>query len=612
MAKDYTALAKTIIEKVGGEDNVNALVHCATRLRFNLKDDNKADTAYLNSTDGVINVVESGGQYQIVIGPEVASVYKAINEQANFSSSDEVSLDDNKKGKIARILDTVAGMFVPIVPVMAGAGMIKVINSLSLMFGWLTPEDSTFKFLSIFGDSIFYFLPVILGASAAKKFNTNQYLAMVVGACLISPTFVAMISSAREAGTGLNFLGLPITLANYSSSVIPIILAVWFLSYVEPIVVKYTPAVLRIFLAPMVTLLIVLPTTFLFIGPIGTWMGDGLNSIVSFLNTIVPWFVPMLIGATTPVLVMTGMHYGIIPIGINMLATKGIDTVAGPGMMVSNIAQGGAALAIALKTDDKGLKGLTFSTGFSAVLGITEPVLYGVSLKYRRPLYAAMIGGGIAGLYLGIMSVGRFAQVPPGLLSLPSYFSAEFPNIIIHAVIGCAIAFIVSFVASLMFGLPKEKISTSTPTTTVSDEAIVAVANGVLVPLEEVNDEVFASKAMGDGVALVPSSGDIVSPVNGIMSTVFPTGHAYGIVRSDGVEVLVHIGINTVDLSGVGFKSLVQQGQIVKAGQKIATVDLGLLKSKGYDTSIMTIITDAKDKNIVLKTSGDVYAGDLL
>lgn len=612
MAKDYTALAKTIIEKVGGEDNVNALVHCATRLRFNLKDANKADTAYLNSTDGVINVVESGGQYQIVIGPEVASVYKAINEQANFSPSDEVSLDDNKKGKIARILDTVAGMFVPIVPVMAGAGMIKVINSLSLMFGWLTPEDSTFKFLSIFGDSIFYFLPVILGASAAKKFNTNQYLAMVVGACLISPTFVAMISSAREAGTGLNFLGLPITLANYSSSVIPIILAVWFLSYVEPIVVKYTPAVLRIFLAPMVTLLIVLPTTFLFIGPIGTWMGDGLNSIVSFLNTIVPWFVPMLIGATTPVLVMTGMHYGIVPIGINMLATKGIDTVAGPGMMVSNIAQGGAALAIALKTDDKGLKGLTFSTGFSAVLGITEPVLYGVSLKYRRPLYAAMIGGGIAGLYLGIMGVGRFAQVPPGLLSLPSYFSAEFPNIIIHAVIGCAIAFIVSFVASLMFGLPKEKISTSTPTTTVSDKAIVAVASGVLVPLEEVNDEVFASKAMGDGVALVPSSGDIVSPVNGIMSTVFPTGHAYGIVRSDGVEVLVHIGINTVDLSGVGFKSLVQQGQIVKAGQKIATVDLGLLKSKGYDTSIMTIITDAKDKNIVLKTSGDVYAGDLL
>lgn len=612
MAKDYTVLAKTIIEKVGGEDNVNALIHCATRLRFNLKDDNKADTTYLNSTDGVINVVESGGQYQIVIGPEVGSVYKAINEQANFSSSDEVSLDDNKKGKIARILDTVAGMFVPIVPVMAGAGMIKVINSLSLMFGWLTPEDSTFKFLSIFGDSIFYFLPVILGASAAKKFNTNQYLAMVVGACLISPTFVAMISSAREAGTGLNFLGLSVTLANYSSSVIPIILSVWFLSYVEPIVVKYTPAVLRIFLAPMVTLLIVLPTTFLFIGPIGTWMGDGLNSIVSFLNTIVPWFVPMLIGATTPVLVMTGMHYGIIPIGINMLATKGIDTVAGPGMMVSNIAQGGAALAIALKTDDKGLKGLTFSTGFSAVLGITEPVLYGVNLKFKRPLYAAMIGGGIAGLYLGIMGVGRFAQVPPGLLSLPSYFSAEFPNNIIHAVIGCAIAFIVSFVASVMFGLPKEKISTSTPTTTVSDEAIVAVANGVLVPLEEVNDEVFASKAMGDGVALVPSSGDIVSPVNGIISTVFPTGHAYGIVRSDGVEVLVHIGINTVNLTGVGFKSLVQQGQIVKGGQKIATVDLDLLKSNGFDTSIMTIITDAKDKNIVLKTSGDVYAGDLL
>lgn len=330
------------------------------------------------------------------------------------------------------------------------------------------------------------------------------------------------------------------------------------------------------------------------------------------MNTTIPWFVPLLIGATTPLLVIMGMHYGIIPIGINMLATKGIDTVAGPGMMVSNIAQGGAALALAFKTKDKALKGLTISTGFSAVLGISEPVLYGVNLKYKRPLYAAMFGGGVAGLYLGIMGVGRFAQVPPGLLSIPSYFSADAPNVIVHASIACVIAFVVSFVTSFVLGLPKENIEEVIPTTTVSDDTIVAVTEGQLVPLENIKDEVFASKAMGDGVAIIPESDTVYSPVNGKVVTVFPTGHAYGIVRPDGVEILVHIGINTVDLAGEGFRSLVQQGDAVKAGQAIAHFDRQLVSEKGYDTTIMTIITDAKDKAIDLKNTGKVYGGDLL
>lgn len=613
MAKEYSELAKVIIDGVGGEENVNSLIHCATRLRFNLKDEGKANANTLKATNGVIDVIQSGGQYQVVIGPAVSDVYRSINDQANFSKGEQAAhSEDNGKGKVAKVLDTIAGMFVPIVPVMAGAGMIKVIVSLASMFGWLTPQDTTYQFLSLFGDTVFYFLPVILAASAAKKFKTNQYLAMTVGAALISPVFVNMVTAAREAGNGINLFSLPVTLATYSSSVIPIILAVWFLSYVEPIVSKYTPAILRIFLVPMITLLIVLSATFIVIGPIGTWLGDGLNTIVAAMNTTIPWFVPLLIGATTPLLVITGMHYGIIPIGINMLATKGIDTVAGPGMMVSNIAQGGAALALAFKTKDKALKGLTISTGFSAVLGISEPVLYGVNLKYKRPLYAAMFGGGVAGLYLGIMGVGRFAQVPPGLLSIPSYFSADAPNVIVHASIACVIAFVVSFVTSFVLGLPKENIEEVIPTTTVSDDTIVAVTEGQLVPLENIKDEVFASKAMGDGVAIIPESDTVYSPVNGKVVTVFPTGHAYGIVRPDGVEILVHIGINTVDLAGEGFRSLVQQGDAVKAGQAIAHFDRQLVSEKGYDTTIMTIITDAKDKAIDLKNTGKVYGGDLL
>lgn len=614
MVKDYSLLAQTIIDNIGGEGNVKSLIHCATILRFNLKDDSLAKTDELKKTAGIIDIIQSGGQYQVVIGPAVADVFKAINNQANFSNDEQVTQNKNdSKGKIAQLLDTIAGMFVPIVPVMAGAGMIKVIVSLSTMFGWLTSQDSTYQFLSIFGDTIFYFLPVILAASAAKKFKTNQYLAMTVGATLISPTFVDLVAAAREAGTGLSLFGLPVTLASYSSSVIPIILAVWFLSYVEPLANRYTPAVVRIFVAPMLTLLIVLPVTFLFIGPIGTWLGDGLNVFVSFMNGTVPWLVPTLVGAANPLLVMTGMHYGIIPIGINMLATKGIDTVAGPGMTVSNIAQGGAALALTFKTKDKTLRGLTVSTGFSAILGITEPALYGVSLKYKRPLYASMFGGGVAGLYLGIMGVGRFAQVPPGLLSLPSYFSIAFPNVIIHASIACIIAFIVSFMTSFILGLPnEEKKEKENLITTVSDETFVSVSDGQLVALENVNDEVFASKVMGDGVAIIPETDTVFAPVNGTLVTAFPTGHAYGIVRDDGVEVLVHIGINTIELEGEGFTPLVSQGEIIKAGQPLAHFERQMISQKGYDTTIMIIITDSQGKDISLKHEGKVRVGDIL
>ncbi|MXQ48964.1 hypothetical protein GRB29_06150 [Streptococcus pneumoniae] len=255
---------------------------------------------------------------------------------------------------------------------------------------------------------------------------------------------------------------------------------------------------------------------------------------------------------------------------------------------------------------------MTVSTGFSAILGITEPVLYGVNLKYKRPLYAAMFGGGVSGLYLGIMGVGRFAQVPPGLLSLPSYFSADVPNVIIHASIACLIAFVSSFVASFVLGLPQDENNETVPSTTLADDSVVAVAEGQLVALEDVKDEVFASKAMGDGIAIAPDTDIVLSPVNGTVETVFPTGHAYGIVRPDGVEVLVHIGINTVDLSGDGFTALVKQGDTVKAGQEIARFDRQSLLTKGYDTTIMTIFTDAKGKEIKLKQSGKVFGGDLL
>lgn len=461
MAKDYNVLGKKILELVGGQENVISLVHCATRLRFNLKDDTLAKTDELKASDGVLGVVLNGGQYQIIIGGDVNFVYDAINKITSFGvveQEDTIPLDEKEKSRVSKVLDTIAGMFVPIVPVLAGGGMIKALIALFAMVGWMSKEGNTYQFLTILGDSIFYFLPVILAASAAKKFKVNQYSAMVIGASLISPTFITMVTTAREASTGLSFFNIPVTLATYSSSVIPIILAVWFMSFVEPLVDKYMPNVIRIFGTPMLTILIVGFVTFTIIGPIGTWLGDGLALIISFLDTYASWLVPTLVGAFTPLLVMTGMHYGLIPIGINMLATSGFDTVAGPGMMVSNIAQGGAALAASIKSKKATTKSLALSTGISAILGITEPVLYGVNLKLKKPLYAAMIGGAVAGLYLGIMHVGRYAQVAPSLLALPSFFaegSAGMTNLI-NAAIGCGISFVVSFIVELFLGVTEE------------------------------------------------------------------------------------------------------------------------------------------------------------
>ncbi|WP_303974204.1 PTS transporter subunit EIIC [Streptococcus merionis] len=463
MANDYKQLAKAILEKVGGKDNVSHLVHCATRLRFNLRDEDKADTEGLKNMDGVVTVISQGGQYQVVIGGHVKFVYQEIMNMlglSNKASGEDVPQDDDsQKGPVAKVLDTIAGIFVPIVPPLAGAGMLKTVLTLLVMVGWVSRESSTYQILNLMSDTAFYFMPIIIAHSAGRKFKTNPYLAMLLGAGMLHPTFVALVTAAREAGTGLDFFGAPVALVNYGSSVIPIILCVWAMSYLEPIVDKYMPNVIRIFGTPMLILLIMTPLTFVVIGPLGNYMGQALASGIAFLEEHVSWLVPTLVGAFTPLLVMTEMHYGIIPIGINMLTTKGIDTVAGPGMMVSNIAQGGAALGIALRLKDKNTKALSISTGISAVLGITEPVLYGIHLRFRHSLYAAMIGGGVSGFYLGIMGVGRYAQVPPGLLALPSFIGGDSSANFINACIACIIAFVASFVVSFILGTGEKKAS---------------------------------------------------------------------------------------------------------------------------------------------------------
>ncbi|AQR96259.1 beta-glucoside-specific PTS transporter subunit IIABC [Clostridium saccharoperbutylacetonicum] len=603
---DYKRLSTDIIKNVGGKENVLTLTHCATRLRFNLKDDSKANTEVLKSTKGIMGVVNKGGQYQVIIGSDVANVYAEINKVASFDN-DSQSDDKNDKGPVVRVLDTIAGIFTPIIPAITGAGMLKAVLALLVTFKVIAANSQVYAVLNFMADAAFYFLPFLIANSAAKKFKCNAYMAMSIAAVILHPNFAAMVDVAKKGGTGIYFFGLPITLASYSSSVIPIILGVWFMSFVEPIADKVSPKPIKFFTKPLLTLLITGLATLIVLGPLGIVCGNGISAAIAFLNTYARWLVPLIVGTFSPLLVMTGMHYGLIPIGINNLATAGFDTVVGPGMLGSNIAQGGAALAVALRTKNSELKQLASSAGITAVCGITEPAMYGVTLKLKRPLISVMIGGGASGLFLGLSGVGRYTSGSPGLLALPGYIGTDGFRNIMFACIGAAIAFVVSFVATLILGfedIPEAQIADSkadeiietevavTEENVVKDSIIYSPIEGKVVPLNEVNDPMFSEKMMGNGVAIIPKEGRVVSPVNGTVNAVFDTKHAIGIVSNEGAEILIHIGLDTVKLGGKFFDAKIKVGDSINVGDLLVEFDIEEIKKAGYDVITPVIITN--------------------
>ncbi|MFS0777024.1 beta-glucoside-specific PTS transporter subunit IIABC [Neobacillus sp. 3P2-tot-E-2] len=616
---DYKNLAATILEKVGGKENVSSVGNCATRLRFNLKDDKKADTEAIKNTKGVVGVVNKGGQYQVIIGNEVSNVYKQLVKLGNLSdASSSDTKDEEKKGVVAKVLDTIAGCFFPIIPAIAGAGMLKALLALLIALKWITVESESYRFLSFIADAAFYFLPILLAVSAAKKFNVNQYMAMAIGGILVHPMFISMVGAAKEAETGLHFLGISVPLVSYATSVIPIILAVWLMSYVEPFFDKIVPSSMKQMIAPLLTLIVVAPVTLIVIGPLGNNLGLGLGAVINFLNTHVSWLVPMLVGTFTPFLVMTGMHYGIIPIGMSMLATRGIDTVAGPGMMVSNIAEGAASLAVALRTKNKDIKQLASSAGITAVIGITEPAMYGISLRFKRPLIAAMIGGGVGGLFIGIMGVGRYAQVAPGLFSLPSYIGPDGFSNLIYASIGCGISFVTAFIVSYILGIedPVEESmenKSETKKEVISDDVIYSPIRGRAVELKEVDDAVFSEGILGKGVAIIPEEGKVFAPIDGTVTAFFDTHHAVGITGENGSEILIHVGIDTVKLGGRHYTPKVTKGQSVKKGDLLLEFNIEGIKEEGYEVITPFIVTNSADYTDILSITGrEVQAGEAI
>jgi PTS system beta-glucosides-specific IIC component len=612
---DYKPLATTILEKVGGKENVDLVVHCATRLRFTLKDESKAQTDALKKTKGVMSVVSAGGQYQIVIGPDVPQVYQEVVALGGFENAkpveDAATAKEDGRSPLSKALEGIASIFQPIIPAITGAGLIKAIMALLVALKVLQSGTQTYIILNAMADAAFYFMPILLAASCAKKFKCNQGTAMALAGILVYPSFISLLGG-EEAVTFLNII--PITKATYTSSVIPIILGVWFMSYVEHFIQKVSPRAIKFFSVPLVSLLVGGTATIAVLGPIGAWVSNLINIFFTWMNAHASWLVPTIVGICNPLLVMTGTHYGLIPIGTNNLATVKWDTVVGPGMLVSNVAQGAAGLAVGVRSKNSDTKQQASSAGLTGLLGITEPVLYGVNLKFMFPLYAAMIGGGVGGLYLGITKVARFAGGSPGLLVLPAYIPTEdvtplgyTMSNLVNACIGVAIAIVVAFAASfIMFGiwakkgkLDPEETGMSAAVTPGEDGKIFAPIVGEAIALDQVEDEVFSSGAMGPGIAIIPAKGEVYAPCDGTISSFFPTGHAVGITSADGAEILIHVGMDTVKLDGKGFNPQVKEGDVVKKGQLLLKFDIDFIKSQKLPVVTPVIVTNGDDFSTV-------------
>ena len=622
---DFEKLADIILKGIGGEENIAGFTHCATRLRFTLKDESVADEEALKNTKGILGIAKSGGQFQIIIGNEVPKAYGAIQGKMKGSAVGEKEQKIlPKKMKISeRIFDFVSAIFTPVLPAIIGAGLVKSVLAVAVLLGADT-ESMTYYFLNFIGDAPLYFLPVMLAFTAAKKLGCNQFLAVSIAGAMLHPNYTALITDAYSIHFS-SFLGIPVTLASYSSSVIPVLLMVFALKYMEAFLEKVLPKMVKFFFKPLLCLIIVAPITFIVLGPIGFVVGVGISTALNMLNTYAGWLVPTIIGAVYPLMVTTGMHYGLVPFMMQSLAAEGFETIAGPGNLPSNIAQGAASLSVAIKTKKKELKQTAFTTGVTAVLGITEPALFGVTLKYKKVLACVMLGGGIGGFYAGIMGVKCFSFCSPGLLSLVAYIGPDGWLNLIHSCISMIIAFAVTFAAVWLWGYKEEDTDdsgtenvqegkkASAEENVLPSEGIASPVNGKAVPLSEVPDPTFAEEMLGKGAAVDPSEGRFYAPVSGTISTVFPTKHAIGITGDKGEEILIHVGLDTVQLDGKYFETAVSEGQHVEAGTLLLTCELEKVREAGYKTITPVIVTNPEDYPAVsLARSGEIKAGERL
>ncbi|WP_406589450.1 beta-glucoside-specific PTS transporter subunit IIABC [Bacillus atrophaeus] len=608
---DYHKVSKEILQLVGGEENVQSVIHCMTRLRFNLHDNTKADRSRLEQMDGVMGTNISGEQFQIIIGNNVPKVYKALLENSGLSEENTKGASGQKKNVLSALFDVISGVFTPILPAIAGAGMIKGLLALAVTFGWMAETSQAHTILTAIGDGAFYFLPMLLAVSAARKFGSNPYVAAAIAGAILHPDLTALLGS----GKSISFIGLPVTAATYSSTVIPILLAIWMTSYVEKWIDRVTPSSLKLIVVPTLTLVIVVPVTLMTVGPLGAILGDYLSVGVNYLFDHAGIVAMILLAGTFSLIIMTGMHYALVPIMINNIAQNGHDYIL-PAMFLANMGQAGASFAVFLKSKNKKFKSLAFTTSITALMGITEPAMYGVNMRLKRPFAAALIGGAAGGAFYGVTGVASYiVGGNAGLPSIPIFIGPTF----LYAVIGLVISFAAGTAAAYLIGFEdvqaegSNETAEKAPEMKVDGEMIHSPIKGEVKALSEVKDSVFSAEIMGKGFAIVPEEGLAVAPVSGIITAVFKTKHAIGITSDRGAEVLIHIGLDTVQLDGRHFDVLVKEGDKVSPGDPLVSFDIEKIKAAGYDVITPVIITNTDQYAVTaVKESGTVKTNEAL
>lgn len=585
--------AKKIISEIGGKENITQSWHCITRLRFNVADEKKVKLENIKEIEGVLGAQFQSGQFQVIIGNKVGEVFDEISKELGQHQCTNVP--EIKKNIIDTIFDTISGIFTPILPAIVGAGLLKGVMALLIALKLISQTNSEYAVLSIIADAPFYFLPFLIAFSAAKKFKTNEFLSVTIAGVIMYPTIINYAASKKV--TGMNFLGLNIPMINYSSTVIPIILAIWLLSYVYKIIDKIVPSLFKTIITPLVVMLITSILTLVFIAPLGSYAGVYVQEFFAGLFNMAGPFAGMLLGGVMPLIVITGMHYAFLPATFLGFSKVGYDIVLLPMNLVSNMAQAGATFGVAVKSKNKKMKSLAYSTAISAVFGITEPAIYGVTLKLKKPFYAALIGGAVGGGIFGTFVVKAFSFSIPGITALPSYIEKGTKNMM-FALIGVALSFAVAFIMTIAFRFEDNSIreeNTSKIKETENDKTsidIMAPMTGKVVPLSEVPDATFADGLVGKGAAIIPSLGIVKSPFKGKITSIIPTKHAIGLTSDEGLELLIHIGIDTVNLNGDGFTLKVNADEKINVGDELIEFDMELIKASGLSLISPVVVTN--------------------
>lgn len=617
----YQALANDIVQNVGGRANINSVGHCITRLRFKLKDESKANKAILEKMDGVVTVMQAGGQYQVVIGNHVPQVYEEVTKiTGNVTSQDE---ETQKMSPFNRLIDIISGSFQPFLGVLAAGGMIKGLNALLIALGALSATDGTSVLLNAVGDAIFTFLPIVVGLTAARKFKLNEFIGLVLGMILMYPSIqLAAFDGSNPIGSLFSgtviesnyfstFLGLPVIAQNYSGTVVPIIFTVWFASIIQKRAKKIIPEMLQTFFVPFFTLLIAAPFALLLIGPTLNVATDLLSTGFQNLLAFNPILFMALLGFLWQVLVIFGLHWAVVSVALVQVGAEGFSHMLA-GTFGASFAQVAVVFALWLKfrKQDKGLQTLGIPAIISGIAGVTEPAIYGLTLKRKSAFLYSMIGGAAGGAILGMANSGFYTLGGLGIFGLPNFISPQGNmSLMWNAIIAMSVSMFVAFAMTWLFyretALVTDDDKTKAPKPwtlgksklqkALAGESFHAPLNGEIRALHEASDEVFSSGAMGQGVIILPKKGEVVAPFNGEVVTIFPTGHAIGIRSDNGAELLIHIGMNTVELEGQHYETFVQSGDRIKKGDLLIKFDKEAIEAAGYVTETPVILTNSQD-----------------